>query len=109
MQIKKTVSQIALGLAVIGLGTSMSAFTNKEAVKQSSIYRYYNTEGSSNASDRSRYEYHADDDLCTSLPANVCSEEWDFGANAPQPAEGSNPPATATLVVGSQQIGDFNP
>lgn len=32
MQIKKTISQIALGLAVIGLGASASAFTDGESV-----------------------------------------------------------------------------
>lgn len=108
MEIKKTISQIALGLAVIGFGAGASAFTNKE-VRQSGIYKYYNTAGSSDASDRSRYEFHADDDMCTPLPANVCSEEWDLGDNAPQPAEGSNPPASASLVENSEQIGSFNP
>jgi len=40
METKKTISQIALGLAVIGFGAGASAFTNKsvEAKRQAFVY-----------------------------------------------------------------------
>ncbi|SEK40101.1 hypothetical protein SAMN05661044_00154 [Olivibacter domesticus] len=102
MAIKKTVSQIALGLAVVGLGATASAFTNTEV--QSNIVRYYSTTGNLTDTDPANFIYvDGTSDDCTPDMSKQCSALFDIGENSPEPNEA--PPAGSSYQ-GSALTGD---
>lgn len=77
MQIKKTISQIALGLVVIGLGATTSAFTNNQhniRLDEENPLWSYNGSGSpttDNPKDGQQYSQSEDPESCSG-ESTVC-------------------------------------
>lgn len=93
MEVNKTISKIALGLAVVGLGAGTSAFTNNLAQAK---YEFINVSSNDNSLNPADYEYHPSDVCIQDNPERNCSAEWE---EATPPTVGSNP--TGTLDMSS--------
>jgi hypothetical protein len=98
-KLKKT----ALGVVVAGLAFGLSAFST---LKTNSVFTYYKKDLTYPAANDPRGYVYYSGDHCA-LGGNICTAEWDIGAN-PTPANGDSLPTTGvTFQTGSAIDGHF--